>query len=108
MIGCPRFSSNICLISWRMIDMISFLFGLSASKSFFWSRLRKWKHDNRARCLASADERVRGCSLSKRKGFYNVARYDSSCDGIEQGFCCGVDFASVRYVMRERRTSDNE
>jgi hypothetical protein len=34
---------------------------------FFGGRLLEWKHDDRARCLASADELVRGCSLPKRK-----------------------------------------
>ena len=42
-------------------------------------------NDDRARCLASADELVRGCSLPKRKGFDNVARYHPLCDGAEQG-----------------------
>src|ERR1041385_540358 len=74
----------------------------------FWGRLLEWKHDDRARCLASADELVRGCSLPKRKGFDNVARYHPLCDGIEQGFCSGVDFASVRHVMRKRGTGDKE
>src|ERR1700738_5364016 len=74
----------------------------------FWGRLLEWKHDDRARCLASADELVRGCRLPKRKGFDNVARYHPLCDGVEQGFCSGVDFASVRQVMRKRRTGDNE
>src|SRR6266849_749852 len=72
------------------------------------ARLLEWKHDVRARCLASADELVRGCSLPKRKGFYNVALYHPLCDGIEQGFCSGVDFASVRHVMRKHGTGDNE
>jgi hypothetical protein len=80
-------------------------------KSFcrpFWSRLLEWKHDDRARCLASADVPVRGCNLPKRKGFDNVARNHSLGDGIEQGFCSGVDFASVRDVLRKRGTGDNE
>src|SRR6188474_1421144 len=87
-----------------MIDMTS----LSLDWVLFWSRLLEWKHDDRARCLASADELVRGCRLPKRKGFDNVARYHPLCDGVEQGFCSGVDFASVRQVMRKRRTGDHE
>src|ERR1041384_2844851 len=71
-------------------------------------RLLEWKHDDRARCLASADELVRGRSLPKWKGFDNVARYHPLCDGIEEGFCSGVDFASVRQVMRKRGTGDKE
>src|SRR5215813_9508595 len=66
------------------------------------------EHNDRARCLASADELVRLCSLSKRKGFDNVARYHPLCDGIEKGFCSSVDFASVRHVMRKHRTGYNE
>src|SRR5690349_3512634 len=105
MIGWPRFSSDICLISWRMIDMKSLSVCLSLP---FWSRLLAWKHDNRARGLARADELVRGGSLPKRKSFDNVARYHPLCDGIEQRFCCGVDFVSVRQIMRKRWTGDHE
>src|SRR6266536_3139197 len=100
-----------------MIDMIFPFCGLSASgggrdvitkaaegvSPAFLGRLLEWKHDDRARCLASADEFVRGCSLPKRKGFDNVARYHPLCDGIEQRFCSGVDFASVR---SEEHTSE--
>ncbi len=110
----------------RMIDIIFPLCGLSASKATgrhqlagfpylsvlqrpaFWGRLLEWKHDNRTRCPASAHELVRGCSLPKRKCFDNIARYHTLCDSIEQGFCSGVDFASVRHVMRKHGTSDNE
>src|SRR5215475_1867935 len=96
-----------------MIDMTFPFCGLSAWKAevvlpAFWSRLLEWKHDDRARCLASADELVRGCSLPKRKGFDNVARDHPLRDRIEQGFCSGVDFASVRQVMRKRRAGDKE
>src|SRR5580692_4627538 len=124
MIGLPRFSSDICLISWRMIDMMFPFCGLSGFlrggrdvihqrgrsrfAGLFWSRLLEWKHDDRARCLASADELVRGCSLPKRKGFDNVARYYPLRNGIEKGFCSAVDFASVRHVMRKHGTGDNE
>src|SRR5215475_14095966 len=106
MIGWPRFSSDICLISWRMIDMTSL--SVECLLPAFWSRLFAWKHDDRTRCLASADELVRGGSLPKRKGFDNVARYHPLCDGIEQGFCCGVVFVSVRQVMRKHWTGDHE
>src|SRR5262249_29636716 len=97
-----------------MIDMMFPFCGLSASKATGphqlagWVRLLDWKHDDRAGCLASADELVRGGSLPKRKGFDNVARYHPLCDGIEQGFCAGVDFVSVRQVMRKRWTGDHE
>src|SRR5262245_11965450 len=105
-----------------MIDMIFPFCGLSGSgravasstkrpKSFRWfffGCLFEWEHDDRARCLASADELVRVSSLPKRKGFDDVARYHLLCDGSEQGFCSGVDFASVRHVMRKRGTGDNE
>src|SRR5215813_3708513 len=93
-----------------MIDMMFLFCGLSGRSRLppFWGRLLEWKHDDRPRCLASADELVRGCSLPKRKGFDNVARYHPLCDGIEQGFCSGVDFASVRHVMRKCGTGDNE
>src|SRR5215468_5643751 len=105
-----------------MIDMIFPFYGLSGSgggrdvitkaaegvSPAFLGRLLEWKHDDRARCLASADELVRGCSLPKREGFHNVARYHLLRDRIEQGFCSGVDFASVRQVMRKRRAGDKE
>jgi hypothetical protein len=74
----------------------------------FLGRLLERKHDDRARCLASADEFVRGCRLPKREGFHNVARYNPLCDGIEQRFCSGVDFASVRHVMRKHGSGDKE
>src|SRR5258707_14768387 len=74
----------------------------------FWDRLLERKHDDRARCLAPADELVRGRSLPKRKGFYNVAHYLPLCDGIEQVFCSGVDFAAVRHVMRKHGAGDDE
>src|SRR5258706_4306734 len=74
----------------------------------FWDRLREGKHDDRARCLACADELVRGRSLPKRKGFYNVARYHALCDGVEQGFGSGVEFAAGRHVMRKHGAGDNE
>src|SRR5437763_6712751 len=70
--------------------------------------LLEWKHDDRTRCLASADEFVRGCSLPKRKGFDNVARYHPLCDGIEQRFCSVVDFAWVRHVMRKHGSGDKK
>src|SRR6185295_8354240 len=88
----------IRLISWRTIDMTFLCCG--------W--LLEWKHDDRARCLASADELVRGSSFPKREGFDNVARYDTLRDGIEQGLCCGVDFASGRHVVRKRGTGNHE
>src|SRR5882762_1748634 len=94
-----------------MIDTLFPFCGSSASKAtgpHQLAGLLEWKHDDRARCLASADELVRGCSLAKRKGFDNVARYHPLCDGIEEGFCCGVDFASVRHVMRKHGTGDHE
>ena len=75
---------------------------------FFWGHLLEWKHDDRARRLACANELVRGCSLPKRKGFDNVARYHALCDGIEERFCSGVDFASVRHVMRKHGSGDKE
>src|SRR5689334_3853557 len=103
----------MCLISWRIIDMMFPFCGLSASKAevvlpAFWSRLLEWKHDDRACCLASADELVCRCSLPKRKSFDNVARYYPLCDGIEQRFCSGVDFASVRHVMRKHGPGDKK
>jgi hypothetical protein len=90
-----------------MIDMIFPFCGLSASgggrdvitkaaegvSPAFLGRLPERKHDDRARCLASADEFVRGCNLPKREGFHNVARYSPLCDGIEQRFC------SLRFDM---------
>src|SRR5712672_296753 len=105
-----------------MIDMIFPFCGLSASggvrdvitkaaegvRQPCWGRLLEWKHDDRTRCLASADEFVRGCSLPKRKGFDNVARYHPLCDGIEQRFCSVVDFASVRHVMRKHGSGDKK
>src|SRR5262249_25614669 len=104
MIGWPRFSSDIFLISWRMIDMIFPFVDFAA----LWGGLLEWKHDDRAGCLASADELVRGCSVPKRKRFDNVACYDSLSDGLEKGFCSGVDFASVRQVMRKGGAGDDE
>ena len=74
----------------------------------FGGRLLIWKHNDRARCLASGHEFVRGCSLPKRKGFDNVARYHPLGDSIEQGFCSGFDFASVRKVMGKHGTGDDE
>src|SRR2546423_15201292 len=105
-----------------MIDMIFPFCGLSVRVAFVtsspkrlkafrqpcWGRLLEWKHDDRTRCLASADELVRGCSLPKRKGFENVARYHPLCDGIEQRFCSVVDFASVRHVMRKHGSGDKK
>src|SRR5262249_1556786 len=93
-----------------MIDMMFSFCRLSSRSRLpgFGDRLFEWKHDDRARCLASADELVRGCSLPKRKGFDNVARYHPLCDGAEQGLCCSVDFASGRYVMRKDGTGDHE
>src|SRR5438270_438531 len=81
---------------------------LKAFRQPCWGRLLEWKHDDRTRCLASADEFVRGCSLPKRKGFDNVARYHPLCDGIEQRFCSVVDFASVRHVMRKHGSGDKK
>src|SRR5262249_49638126 len=94
-----------------MIDMTFPFCGLSGRSrlpGFFWARLLGRKQDDRAGCLASADELVRGCSLPKRKGFNNVARYYPLRDGVEQRFCSSLDFASVRQVMRKRGTGDNE
>src|SRR5215831_19902505 len=92
-----------------MIDMVFPFCGLSGrSRCAAPGRLFEWKHDDRARRLAPADELVRGCSLPKREGFHNVARYHALCDGLEQRFCSSVDFASVRHVMRKRGTGDEE
>src|SRR5437763_14215031 len=92
-----------------MADKMFPFSGLSAFfRRPFWRRLLEWKHDDRARCLASADELVRGCGLPKRKGFDNAARYHPPSDGIEQAFCCSVDFASRRHVMRKHRAGDHE
>src|SRR6516162_3409718 len=68
----------------------------------------EWKHDDRASRLACADELVRGRGLPKRKGFDDAARYHPLFDGVEQGFCTGLDFAPVRHVMRKRWTGDHE
>src|SRR5262249_13874654 len=93
-----------------MIDMMFSFCRLSSRSRLlgFLGCLFEWKHDDRARCLASADELVRGCSLPKRKSFDNVARYYPLRDGAEQGLCCSVDFASVRHVMRKGGTGDHE
>src|SRR5437588_8794212 len=60
------------------------------------------------RRLASADELVRGCSFPKRKSLDHAACYHPPRDGIEQGFCRGIDFPSGRHVMRKRGTRDHE
>ena len=101
----PAIFACICLISWRVIDT---MFLCVDRVSRFRRRLLEWKHDNRACCLACADELVRGCSVPKRKSFDNASRYHPLGDSIEQGFCSDVDFTSVRQVMRKHGTGDNE
>ena len=44
--------------------------------------LLEWKHDDRARRLASCDELVRGGSFPKRKSFGHAARYHTPRDVI--------------------------